>query len=152
MTEENKTIDIIWDHIDHGLSAAHMTLAEETALEVIPDGFFLVTIRIPVLIGDLPCGLYGPICGDDPIRGPEWDVSWEIRGDRKYASRMLVAPMRDSKIMTIIGMNRRDMGIIDIFTAYGGPPAPKGLFDREITYDEIEKSIQFWAVHALAKG
>jgi hypothetical protein len=56
---------------------------------------------------------------------------------------MIARPCRPSRLVTIV-CGPHD-GALVLFTAYGGPEAP-----REPADDPSEKSRDFWSVHALA--
>ncbi len=130
-------------HVDHSLTLAQLewALAQEA-----PSGEVAVqTLRLPFDLGIVPCGLYGPVMGDTAV--PEGDVFYAIRGERKGVSRLMRAgAARQTRKITIISGPHGDTGDdCVLYTAFGGPSAP-----REVYEDDSEESREFWAEHALA--
>jgi hypothetical protein len=130
-----------WFHADHALGQAHKDLAEKVAAE--KEGFFLVTLELPEDLPDLPCVLWGPVMGDPAIA--ESEVTRVKRSDDRPPSRVVARPTRPSRLMTVIGI-----GGETIFTAYGGPAAPREVGDPSMNEEEAKESAEFWAQHALA--
>lgn len=92
-------------HLDHNLSLGHLEFAKNTLVE--RTGFFIETLELPLDLAGLPCELYGPLIGDDPV--PESEVTYVVRGDRKGATRCVSRPPRASRLMTVIaGPNERE--------------------------------------------
>lgn len=133
-------------HLDHGLSAAHIALILQRFGDV--NTFTLTTIDIPDDLPPVPCALFGPIMGDDPI--PEAEVTYEKRGNRAGESRMWKHSLdrKVHKLSVIIGEHE---GQIILFTAFGGPVAPREPWDPSLSDKERAESEAFWKVHALAK-
>ena len=144
-------------HDDHGLQPEHADLiqaSEEIASKNAGD-FVIIVLPLPDGVESLPCALYGPAVGDDPVSGEQ--VTFEVRGGRDGPSRLVDKPCRPARNVVVIGIKG---GVC--FTAYGSraeEPAPMEPWDAErkhasgdISADELLKSRQFWAVHALAKG
>jgi hypothetical protein len=50
--------------------------------------------------------------------------------------------------MTVIGV--REGNVVKVFTAYGGPAAPREITDASLPPEAAEEAVQFWAVHALS--
>jgi hypothetical protein len=140
-------------HVDHGLSKAQLDwLLEKFASR---DAFFIETVVLPSELGTVPCGLYGPEMGDNAIE--ESSVVYGRRGNREYKSRLLnITPLgspygtRAVNIVTVIAGPHDDLPCV-LFTAFGGPLAPKEPNDPTLKDDEREKSVAFWLTHALAK-
>ncbi len=150
-------------HLDHNLKPAH--LAWLLAHYAERNAFFIETIEIPEHLGKVDCGLYGPLMGDPPV--PEESVFYGVRGERKWATRVVNMPMRATRLLTVIA---GPAGVKDglsedkpcvLYTTYGGPPAPREPGDPSIGADVVEKgfmsawgqlvmSRKFWAEHALA--
>jgi hypothetical protein len=41
---------------------------------------------------------------------------------------------------------------VKVFTAYGGPGAPREITDQSLPAEAAEEAAQFWATHALSAG
>lgn len=71
--------------------------------------------------------------------------------DRTWNSRLINLPMRPVKTVTVIGGTYEDQGCI-LFTAYGGPPAPREPGDPSLVTDSMKAdAIGFWTRHALSR-
>jgi len=97
----------------------------------------------------VPCGLYGPIMGDEPV--PFEVIRFEARGDRKWLSRLISAPMRPTRMVTVIGGPDGDEPCV-LYTAYGGASAPREPGDPFLAgnAEGLAESEAFWSVHALS--
>ena len=132
-------------HLDHNLSPAH--LAWLLARFADRATFFIETVELPEALGDLESAIYGPAAGDAPV--PEADVTYTPRGDRAYVSRLIDAPTRPSRLITVIaGPHKGDACIL--YTAFGGPASPKEPGDETLDDAGRAESEAFWAEHALA--
>lgn len=133
-------------HLDHGLSLAHLVWLR--ALFADRAAFFLETVEIPGHLSAVECGLYGPLMGDEPI--PEIDVRYLVRDNRKCASRVISKPVRKTRQLTVIAGPQLDDPCV-LYTAYGGPAAPREPGDGTIPdWEGVQASRAFWAVHALS--
>jgi len=147
-------------HDDHGLEDSHKSMIWRK-VEELDHGFFIVSLDMGETALDLsmrtqpalPCGLYGPEMGDDPI--PETQVEYKSRNGRAWKDRLVKKPMRKTLTLTFIGTKALgDDGESDVlvFTAYGGPLAPQNWADPDCS--DIGHSLNFWAPdaqgHALA--
>lgn len=129
-------------HLDHGLTDAQREYLG--GLEVSPgDAVVVKTIELPAELGEVPCALYGPTMGDDPV--PESEVEYAVRGDRKGESRLVARPARMTNKVTVIAGPHDGMRDV-LFTAFGGPAAPREVFECD-----DDESREFWKEHALAK-
>lgn len=138
-------------HNDHGVSPELIQWAVDT---IAPTGFFLDTLPMPAEYPDLKNNLYGPIAGDEPVKGEL------MLRDSTDAFRQLTPfvnlPARPTRLITVIGNTDKDGNVV-LFTAYGGPAAERVPSDPSLE-DDAEgraRSEAFWAVHALsidAKG
>lgn len=133
-----------WYHKDHSLTEKHASQAEK-ALRDKGLGFHVVEVKVDE---PLPSALYGPAAGDAPIA--EGDVVRQKRGDRAEPSRMVRRPNRPSNTMTVIGKNTPEG--TEIYTAYGGPLAPREPWDPSLSPAEKAEATKFWEEHALATG
>ena len=131
-------------HTDHALTQDHLDFITSTFAD--KDAFFIKTLELPASLAGLPSAIYGPISGDSPVS--DEDTTMVVRGDRKGASRMVQREGRLSRSLTVIAGPHGDEGCI-LYTAYGGPRAPKEPFDCA-EGKEREESEVFWADHALA--
>lgn len=141
-------------HLDHGLSEAVISHVRGRYLNHCGSGeVWIDVIQLPPGLGTVPCALQGPLTGLHPIH--ELEVTYKIRGDRKWASRTvspLLYPVKQSKYLTIIG-GPDDDGEEILYTAHGGPHAPREPGDPAIeSWSELVNSRSFWAVHALTVG
>ena len=138
-------------HLDHGLNQEHITWLLERFAD--RSSFFLQTITLPDFLPEVECALYGPLCGDEPV--PENTVMYKIRGERKYASRVLAlsgvstSGMRKTRTLTVIAGPSGNEPCV-LYTSYGGPAAPREPGDPGIgVWESILESRAFWATHAL---
>ena len=130
-------------HADHGITPAQQAHINQQVES--NEGFFIQQVSIPADLGTVPCGLYGPVMGDEPVR--DTAVTMETRGDRPYADRMIDQPMRQVDYVQVIGIKDGDK--LSLFTVYGGALAPQHPEDP--TNKDVEASNKFWSEHALAK-
>ncbi len=133
-------------HLDHGLSPDHIAWMVST-LERAPfpaPGIAIVTLSIPEALSPVESRLYGPTAGDAPVS--EDVVSYVVRGPRRWTTRVVVAPVRQTRTLTVVlGPDGT------LYTSYGGPAAPREPGDLSLsTMADIEASRAFWTVHALA--
>ena len=135
-------------HLDHGLSEEQVKYLLETPA---PNGEVCVqTIELPPELGTVDCALWGPAMGDDALC--DMECYWAKRGDRKGPSRLVDARKRETSLVTIVTGPHGDESCV-LFTAYGGPSAPREPFEfaeDDISEDAI-KSRVFWSRHALAQ-
>lgn len=132
-------------HLDHNITAAQLDyllhrFADRTA-------FFIETVELPPELGTVPCALYGPTMGDAPV--DEDRVFYKARGERAYASRLLDAPTRPTNKITVIAGPHDGHDCI-IYTAFGGPLAPKEPDDPTLNESDKPDSRSFWSTHSLA--
>jgi len=112
-------------HIDHGLTERQIAHILKVFVE--KNEFFIDTIEIPKHLGTVPCMLWGPIMGDDPI--PDDPIPYKVemrrRGNRPYLSRVLVGfkPHTSNQVTVIAGPHAGEA--CALYTAFGGPLAPK---------------------------
>lgn len=133
-------------HLHHGLTEDQMKFIWEVTKD--REGFFIQRMHLPEHLGTLSCGLYGPLMGDKPV--DESEVEYRMRPNRKYSSRMVKRPMRETREVTIIA-GPDDKGNQILYTAYGGPLAPRMPGDTTIdTWEGVLEARKFWAEHALA--
>ena len=133
-------------HADHGISPEQMSFIQSELAEQ-ADGFFIKQIVLPMELGTVPCGLYGPAMGDPAIA--DESVTLEHRGDRPWADKLLVGwSFRPVNYVQCIGIRSGDD--FTLFTVYGGPLAPQNPEDPSCKDPEEAKA--FWDAHALATG
>jgi hypothetical protein len=133
-------------HLDHGLTQEQIDYLMAKLGH--RDAFFIETVDLPPRLGTVPCGLHGPVMGDDPV--PEAEVTYAQRGERPGASRLCDRAPRDWHCVTLIaGPHGGDPCVL--YTAFGGPLAPKEPTDPTLTDDERAASEAFWAEHALSR-
>lgn len=130
-------------HLDHGLTVAQ--LAHVLKLFADRDSFFVETVELPEELGTVPCGLYGPAMGDDPVA--ESEVTYAVRGERKGESRLCDRPTRQVRQLSVIAGPDGDTPCV-LYTAFGGPVSPREPFDAP--EDQVADSQAFWAEHALS--
>jgi len=130
-------------HVDHGLTSAQQEWILKTFKD--RDAFFIETVELPPELGDVPCGLHGPIMGDDPV--PHDECREEVRGEREWASRVCSRPERRVTSVSVIAGPNEDEPCI-LYTAFGGPVAPQEPGDPGCR--DLDASTDFWAKHALS--
>jgi len=132
-------------HCDHGLTEAHKAFLLEKYSEA--NGFFIETFELADSLGELDCALYGPIMGDAEVEGG----FYEKRKGRDNVSRLVSRPLRPTRQITVIaGPHEKDSCVL--FTAFGGPLAPKEVDDPTLNDEDRAASVKFWDAHALATG
>ena len=131
-------------HCDHRLIEEHFDFILERFSD--REGFFIETIEMPTDLQDAPCDLHGPIMGDAPVLDTE--VVMVVRGLRQGASRLCSREPKGSRKLTIIGGPHEEDTIL--YTAYGGPVAPREPFDPSLDDAGRELARTFWAEHALS--
>jgi hypothetical protein len=137
-----------WNHDDHGISDPQWEYVKSTILERKLTGFFMFQLEIPAELGTVPCALYGPEMGDEPIGDDQ--VTMGNRGDRGWGDRLLVGwPMREASYVQVIGMLIPG-DVYKIFTVYGGPEAPQNPADPSCKDPDYSEA--WWNDHALATG
>lgn len=141
-------------HLDHNLTDAQIAYLLERFAD--RDAFFIETIELPADLGTVPCALYGPTMGDDPIQDSETTLA--VRGGRKGPSRLIDRPLRPTRQITVIAGPHDGQPCV-LFTAYGGPAAPREPWELEtdpahcredFTSLDLAQSRAFWAQHALS--
>jgi hypothetical protein len=133
-------------HLDHGLSTAHLEWLTRALNERIAAGESQgVSVHTFVIPASLP-GLHTAL-----VRTTE-GVQMEKRGSREWPSRVVDQPMRWTRQCTaVVGPHDGEEHVL--FTAYGGPQAPREPGDPSLTGEaEKAESEAFWAAHALAVG
>jgi hypothetical protein len=146
-------------HLDHGINDAQLgNLLQRFEGRT---GFFIATFDLPDGLGDVPCALFGPLVGDEPV--PESEVVYRNRGEREYPSRIIeTAYERRTRKVTVIAGPHGDETCI-LYTAFGGPQTPqepgdlvaqiaeaqkKGKNTAEL-WERLKTSREFWSQHAL---
>jgi hypothetical protein len=134
-------------HVDHGLSKEQLAwLLGQFADK---EGFFLTTVELPEALGTVPCGIHGPIMGDEPVSDNE--VRNEVRGDREWTSRVCDRPARQVRSVSIIAGPHGEEACV-LYTAFGGPISNQEPGDPGVQGDEakLAASVEFWGQHALS--
>jgi len=132
-------------HADHGIDESTIRWALR---QIEPTGFFLRTLTLPAGHPNVMNALYGPVSGDAPV--PESEVHYKKRSADRPPSRMVNRPLRQTRLITIIGM--ADGKNVKVFTAYGGPAAEREPGDPTMSETEQATAEAFWKKHALAEG
>jgi len=127
-------------HLDHGLSdeqlAWLLARAEEHLLlyqaytDDPPPPVLTLTLTLPESLGTVPCGLHGPAMGDAPLL--EGDVTYAKRGQRGGQSRLCARPPQQVRKVSLIA-GEHDGHRWVLYTAFGGPIAPREPFDLDET-------------------
>ena len=133
-------------HTDHNITPAQMAYIMEKFGH--RDAFFIETVDLPPRLGTVPCGLHGPLMGDDPV--PESEVTYAQRGEREGDSRLCERATREVSQVTLIAGPAGDEPCI-LYTAFGGPLAPQEPTDPSLADEKREESEAFWKDHALTK-
>jgi hypothetical protein len=132
-------------HLDHSLCTSH--LAWLLARYGDRTEFFIETVELPDELPDLICELHGPLMGDDPVA--EFVVHYARRGGRPGRSRLVFRDARLTRLITVIGGPSGDEPCV-LYTAFGGPAAPREPFDPAIEDEDFRVSMAFWRDHALS--
>lgn len=133
-------------HLDHGVN--DRILAWVATLDVPADSVSVSTFELADNLPDLESGLYGPAAGDSAVK--ERHARYRVRKDRNGKSRVLPGcPMRPTRLLTVVtGPHDGLRGVL--FTCYGGPAAPRELFDIELDDPAYIEAAAFWGEHALS--
>jgi hypothetical protein len=117
-------------------------------------GSFIETLELPEALGPMSCALWGPVCGDPPVR--EDEVSYAQRPGRRYVSRLVNRPPRPSRLVTVIAGPSTDRVTGQVvhdcvlYTCFGGRFAVKEPADPRVEDNERATVAAFWVEHALA--
>lgn len=130
-------------HLDHNISTSIINYLCQ--LFSSRNSFFIETVELPEHLGTVPCALYGPVMGDEPIMDNETINT--TRGDRPWPSRMVKRPPRQVRTVTVVAGQHEDQDCI-LYTAYAGPVAPQEPGDPGCR--DQPASDAFWAEHALS--
>jgi len=136
-------------HLDHNLSLRHLRFILDMCAHTIPygDGPTKLTLDLPDGMEPVPCALYGPLVGDAPV--DQKKVKYRTRGTRGWASPIVYRPCRPSRqVSVIIGWDGRQYHVPVLYTAFGGPIAPREPGDPEC--EDVAASEDFWLRHALS--
>ena len=140
-------IKVAESHVDHGLTDKQVDfLLEKFAGR---SEFFIETVELPEELGTVPCGIHGPIMGDEPVA--EDDVHYEERNDRPYKSRLIIREPRQVRQVSVIAGPHEEDGkkiACALYTAFGGPVAPQEPGDPSCR--DLKESEAFWSEHALS--
>jgi len=134
-------------HLDHSLTDAQVAFILD--LPAKEGELCIQTVELPAELGEVPCALYGPLMGDEPV--PDAEVRLEARGGREGSSRLVERPVRPCRKVTVISGPHDGLPCV-LFTAFGGPQAPKEPFEfgvNDLSPDACS-SREFWSKHALA--
>lgn len=132
-------------HVDHNLTQAQVQFILDRFKD--REGDFIESFDLPPELGEVPCGLFGPEMGDEPV--PEEEVLYQSRGSRKHSSRLVRRPPRSTRLVTVIAGPHDGLPCV-WYTAFGGPVTPKEPGDQSHTDDSRDSSEAFWKQHALA--
>lgn len=139
-------------HDDHGITDGQMEFIRNVVVndETIEydegtNGFFKREIEITDdSLLPVPCGLYGPAMGDEPVTDDQ--VFFLKRNDRQWYDRCISAPVRPVAYVQVIGQKNENENFT-VFTVFGGPLAPQNPSDP--TNKDPKAAAQWWQVHAL---
>lgn len=132
-------------HLDHGLTEGHIDFLMGRFGD--RKEFFIETVEVPTDLPSLTCGLHGPIMGDEPLG--EDEVFYTVRPPREYPSRMTERAPRDTRLLTVIAGPDGDEPCV-LYTAFGGPLAPREPGDPTLPPGDRAESEAFWSKHALS--
>lgn len=135
--------------MDHGLTLAHVEWLRTAIGDCSFDGIRTLEVTLDDSLPPVPCDLHGPVMGDAPIDGVE--CTFEHRGDRAWPTRVCNRPSRETRQITVV-IGPHDGHPAVLYTAYGGPKAPREPGDPSIkTEADSAESRGFWARHALSR-
>lgn len=129
-------------HLDHGVTTAQLAWVLQQLGE--RDAFFIETLTLPEHLGTVPCGLYGPLMGDEPV---ETGTVGRTRAPRTWTSRCVQRPVRQVREVSVIAGPHEGAPCV-LYTIYGGPVAPQEPGDPGCR--DVGASQAFWAQHALS--
>lgn len=132
-------------HLDHGLTVAHLEFIQNQVGD--REGFFIETLQLPEELASVACGLVGPACGDAPVT--EAEVRYLRRGNRPGESRVIDRKPGTTRLVTVIAGPEDGYSTNVLYTAFGGPCAPKEPWDPSLDEASLAESKAFWAQHAL---
>lgn len=132
-------------HVDHALTQDHLDFI--LAKFANKSAFFIENVELPKHLASIPCALRGPLVGDEKI--PDSECQMVVRGDRKYPSRVCDLPPKMVRTLTVIGGGLGGEPCV-LYTAYGGPVAPREPGDETLSAENKVTSEAFWAKHALS--
>lgn len=140
------SIEIIAEsHTDH-VTEAHLAFIRERFAD--RDGFFIETVELPPELPALRCDLHGPEAGSEAVTDAE--ARMERRPGREWDSRVCDREPTETRQMTVIAGPHGESPVV-LFTAFGGPCAPREPSDPDIaSEEERERSEAFWRLHALS--
>lgn len=134
-------------HVDHGLTPEQLAHALDAAAQAHEGGLLIRTVDLPPDLGTVPCGLFGPIMGDEPVSDDL--VIYASRGNRTTTSRMVHRKPRQVSTVTVIAGPHNGDPLV-LYTAFGGPLAPREPDELEVGTPEHAESRAFWDQHALS--
>lgn len=143
-------------HLDHHLTLAHVRFLLDQFGD--RESFFAETVVLPEYLDPLPCGLRGPAVGQPQV--PDNLIVWKERPPRTWKSRVLdtTSCAFQSSLSFCLPVLERRMTVIAgpglglpcvLYTAYGGPLAPREPDDPGLPEAERAASVAFWREHAL---
>ena len=146
-------------HLDHALTLDHVRWVLKRFRD--REAFFVETVALPAELPALLCALRGPAVGTAPV--PDAEVIMEARNGRDWPSRLMRqgfeimkrpghvswAPLYSGTV-TVIGGPAGELPCV-LYTAYGGPCAPREPGDPSLTGEALEQAQAFWAEHALCR-
>lgn len=162
-------------HLDHGLNEAQVAYIFDLFKD--QREFFKTVIELPVELGTVPCGLWGPVMGDLAIvegrevlplppgdyilpadagmwsgRGLDFTgaITMAKRGARGWDSRLIDMPCRPTRKVFIVAGPHEEHACI-LYTCYGGSEAPQEPTDPNLPDNKRAVSEAFWKVHALSR-
>lgn len=138
-------------HVDHGLPTETLRYVVETVeaerAAALGAGLVIHTVTLPERFAPVPCSLVGPATGHEPVSDDR--VRYEPRPPREYPSRLVEHPPVPTREVTIIvGEHEGDPAVL--FTAFGGPLAPREPGDPTLPEEQRAEAEAFWREHALA--
>jgi len=133
-------------HVDHALTPGHL----EFVLSRFADrrAFFLETIELPEELSSLPCTLHGPMMGHRAHHARR-SVAHAGRSGPVAADDGCRLGLGDGRVAVVGGLDAK--GEMVLYTAYGGPAAPREPWDRGLDEELRAESERFWSEHALSR-
>jgi hypothetical protein len=131
-------VKITTDSHTHNLSSDILSFITETFAS--RSSFFIETVTLPGELGELPCDLHDWVNEDE--------VFYAKREGRKGLSRLCARPPRMTRELTVIAGDHN--GDFTLYTAFGGPSAPREPWDPSLDEAGALASRQFWGTHALS--
>lgn len=144
LTAKEATFDVYY--CAPGVTAVQLSWVKSVLPDLVPEGYFALSLHLPEEQGQVDYGLYGPSVGDPPV--PEAEVFYGDTTGTGMMERLVDRPMRKTSTIQVVGVRTGD--VFRLLTVYGGPALPAYPSDS-IPSDPASSPVRdWWSVHALS--